>query len=70
MGQYRTKQGDTWDMIAYKVYGNEKLFPLLMTANHQHIAVVVFDAGTLLQIPDPPVETPDDLPPWKRVDGT
>lgn len=59
-----------WDSIAYKVYGNENLFPLLMAANPQYIAVVVFDAGVLLQIPDPPAETPDDLPPWKREDGT
>jgi len=58
-----------WDAIAYKVYGNEKLFPILMTANPKYITVVIFDAGTQLIVPDPPEETADDLPPWKRDDA-
>ncbi|GIP25473.1 membrane protein [Paenibacillus sp. J23TS9] len=68
MGQYRTIQGDMWDAFAYKVYGNEKLFPILMVANPQYITVVIFDAGAQLVVPDPPEETVDDLPPWKRDD--
>lgn len=68
MGLHRTIQGETWDGIAFKQYGSEKLFPLLMQANPDHIHTVIFDAGVLLHIPDPPEEISDDLPPWKRDD--
>ena len=66
--EYKTIQGDTWDAIAFKVYGNERLFPLLMSTNPQHVSTVIFDAGVTVVIPDPPEETADDLPPWKRDD--
>lgn len=65
---YRTVQGDMWDLIAYKVYGQEQNFPLIMEANPEHIKTVIFGAGVLLDIPDTPVETSGSLPPWKRDD--
>lgn len=68
MELYKTIQGDTWDAIAFKVYGDEKLFPLLIKANPSHIQTMIFVAGIVLQIPSPPEETIDDLPPWKRGD--
>jgi phage tail protein X len=68
VGQYKTIQGDTWDSISYKVYGSEMLFPLLMSANPEHVLVVIFDAGIILVIPDKPEEVSEDLPPWKRGD--
>nr|DAI36188.1 MAG TPA: baseplate wedge protein [Caudoviricetes sp.]DAQ14401.1 MAG TPA: baseplate wedge protein [Caudoviricetes sp.] len=52
---YKTILGDTWDLIAFKVYGTEKLFPLLMEANPQEIGTLVFSADTVLNIP--PVNT-------------
>ena len=30
---YRTINGDTWDLIAYKVYGKEQYFHKLIRAN-------------------------------------
>ena len=30
MNQYRTVQGDTWDMIAKKVYNDEKKMDILI----------------------------------------
>ena len=30
---YTTKSGDTWDQIAYKVYGSEKKTDSLLQAN-------------------------------------
>ncbi|MNJ71299.1 Phage Tail Protein X [compost metagenome] len=63
---YTTIQGDTWDMIAYKVYSNETLMPLLIAANTAHAATVIFSAGVVLAVPAAPAELPDDLPPWKR----
>ena len=52
---YKTILGDTWDSIALKVYGAEKLFPLLMDANPNEIGTLVFSADIVLNIP--PVNT-------------
>ena len=52
---YKTILGDTWDSIALKVYGAEKLFPLLMEANPNEIGTFVFSADIVLNIP--PVNT-------------
>lgn len=52
---YKTILGDTWDSIALKVYGAEKLFPLLMEANPNEVGTLVFSADTVLNIP--PVNT-------------
>ncbi len=41
-GHYRTIQGDTWDMIAKKVYGNEKYLDYLMAHNFS-----LLDRGTV-----------------------
>ncbi|OBZ08045.1 tail protein X [Bacillus sp. FJAT-26390] len=63
---YMTSQGDTWDMIAYKLYGSAKMLPLLIKANGQNAGTVIFSAGLLLQVPTAPEELPTDLPPWRR----
>ena len=47
---YKTILGDTWDSIALKVYGSEKLFPLLMEANPSEIGTMVFSADIVLNI--------------------
>lgn len=52
---YKTILGDTWDSIALKVYGAEKLFPLLMEANPSEIGTMIFSADIVLNIP--PVNT-------------
>ncbi len=51
---YTTKQGDTWDLIAFRVYGDVKYTGWLMQNNFPHLDVFVFDAGTVLQTPEPP----------------
>lgn len=63
---YETIQGDTWDMIAYKVYTNESLMSSLIHANAQHASTVVFSAGIVLSIPPAPADLLAELPPWKR----
>lgn len=60
-----TSQGDSWDGLAYRLWGEERLFDQLMRANPAHLDVVVFPAGVVLLVPD--VETPTqtlELPPW------
>lgn len=64
---YTTVQGDTWDMIAFKLWGREMLCDRLMRANPEHLEVVVFDAGVVLAVPEVPEPQPSaDLPPWRR----
>ena len=53
---YKTILGDTWDSIALKVYGAEKLFPLLMEANPNEIGTLVFSADIVLNIPPVNIE--------------
>ena len=42
MKEYRTIQGDTWDWIAKKVYGNEKRLDVLMENNQDLLDILIF----------------------------
>lgn len=63
---YTTVQGDRWDLIAYKVYGNESYMSHLLEANKQYRDVFVFSAGAKLEIPEITEAASDTLPPWRR----
>lgn len=62
---YVTIAGDTWDMIAYKVYGKEIYADYLMKNNYDLLDIFVFSAGTKVYIPELPEITTADLPPWR-----
>lgn len=62
---YTTVSGDTWDLIALKVYGNELKADWLMQNNLELIHITRFDSGTVLSTPELPEEKSGDLPPWK-----
>lgn len=67
---YTTVQGDKWDSIAYKLYGDTKFTDVLIEANAEYRWKYIFSAGIVLEVPE--VETRitiDDLPPWKRASG-
>ena len=69
MKTYRTVQGDTWDLIALKMYskiGGEKLMDVLLEHNPEHIKTVIFSANIMLNIPDVDVPVISSLPTWKR----
>ena len=66
MRTYTTTAGDTWDMIAYRFYGNEYNMTELQNANTQYLGVVVFDAGVVINIPEIEIPEAGGLPPWKR----
>lgn len=63
---YTTSQGDTWDMISYKMYGNEKHVDTLIRANLSYRYIVIFSANETLTIPKIEVVQQSALPPWKR----
>lgn len=62
---YSTIQGDVWDMIAFKVYGDTDLTYLLLDSNPAYVKTTIFDSGVLLTVPEAPEETTSDLPPWR-----
>lgn len=66
MSTYTTIQGDTWDGIAYKLYGNEKHMKELIEANWSRIDTLVFSAGVELDVPELPEESDEDLPIWRQ----
>lgn len=62
---YITLQGDAWDAIAYRLWGEERLFMELMQANPNHLDVVEFAAGVRLTVPPRPERIVTmELPPW------
>ena len=69
MKTYRTVQGDTWDLIALRMYpkiGGEKLMDVLLEHNPEHIKTVIFSANVILNIPDVDIPVISSLPAWKR----
>lgn len=68
-GTYTTIQGDTWDLIAYRLYGAEKYMRYLFEANWPQADTLVFPSGVVLNVPDLPEETDEDAPFWRQDTG-
>lgn len=66
---YTTTQGETWDTIALKVYGEERHADYLMQNNYAHLDTLIFSAGIVLNTPELPEERDGDLPPWRTDDS-
>ena len=64
---YKTIQGDTWDGIAVKVYGDEKYMNELLEANQAYREIIIFPANVSLSLPNIQTRTATILPPWKKV---
>ena len=64
---YKTIQGDTWDGIAVKVYGDEKYMNELLEANQAYREIIIFPANVSLSLPDIQTQTTTIRPPWKKV---
>lgn len=66
MNTYTTVLGDTWDMIAFKIYGKEKYAKYLVESNLKYVETVIFSAGIVLIVPEISDESDIySLPPWK-----
>ena len=63
---YTTISGDTWDIVAYKVYGDEMYMDKLIKANIEHKDTYIFPAGVKLTLPEIDLEVSETLPPWKQ----
>lgn len=67
MKQYKTIQGDTWDLIAKREYGDEKKLDVLMANNYDLLDYVVFPAGILVNIPEISKDDRQGLPDWRKA---
>ena len=69
MKKYITKQGDTWDLIAFKLWpklGAEFLMSDLIEVNLDYVNTVIFPGGVELNVPEIDVPVVKTLPPWLR----
>ena len=66
--RYITKQGDRWDLIAYKAYGDATMIDILIMENPGIPVEPILPEGITLNIPivDEPEVDKSLLPPWKR----
>lgn len=66
---YTCVEGDRWDLIAYKAYGDASRYNEIIQANPVIISGTL-PAGLVINIPileGPTANIPSDLlPPWKR----
>ena len=63
--EYRTIQGDTFDVIAYRLFEAEHVCGQLMQGNPEEMDTIFFEAGQTLIIPDIVLEPARaQLPPW------
>lgn len=67
---YTTTQGDMWDSISYKTYGDTSYTDKILTLNAKYSNLYILPAGIVLTLPDTiENETDDSLPPWKQVNA-
>ncbi len=68
--EYITKEGDRWDTIAFKAYGNAELINGIIEANLSVVVSPVLVPGTRIIIPiieQGDIQLDSELqPPWKR----
>lgn len=60
MSKCTTLAGDTWDIIAKRVYGDDHAFGALMDANPEHIETLIFSGGVELEVPEIETESTTD----------
>ena len=65
---YTTVQGDTWDKIAYDLYGDEAYMRYLVEANWKFLDFLVFPSGIVLNLPEIPDEPDEAWPEWRLDD--
>ena len=64
---YMTTQSDTFDLIAYDLYGDEFLASDIVELNPEYAGELVFDAGIELKVPVYDEDTgAETVAPWRR----
>lgn len=66
--EYLTSEGDTFDIIAFKEYQDEKLSSYIIQANLEYVDTLIFEQGIKILIPILNIiNIPESLPPWRRI---
>ena len=66
MSTYRTRLGDTWDLISFRLTGSTNQTVALLQANPDYSDVFIFDDGVLIQVPEFELESDTSkYPPWR-----
>ncbi|KQI69380.1 hypothetical protein AN189_02845 [Loktanella sp. 3ANDIMAR09] len=76
--EHRTVQGDRWDLLAYRYYGDASRMSVILDANRSlfldpiRMPPLILPSGLTLIIPvlDDDAQEATDLPPWKRAGVT
>jgi len=68
MKKYLVSQGDVWDLISFKIYGDESFMDVLLDANPNLRHIVVFTEPVYINVPERPAveQSMSDMPPWKQ----
>ena len=62
-----TTEGERWDQLAWKYYGNALEYERIVAANPQVPITATLQGGLRLSIPViEETQIVEDLPPWKR----
>lgn len=67
--QYITREGDRWDLIAQRFYGDATDYEGIVAANPAVPIIPLLPSGLLVRVPIKEVSTiipSEKLPPWKR----
>lgn len=65
--KYTTILGDTWDLIAYKVYGDSNIHSKIKAKNPKYTNFFIFQAGVVLNIPEfENVSVNENIAPWRE----
>jgi phage tail protein X len=66
--EYVTLEGDRWDLIAHRMYGDAYAYEPIIAANPDVPIRPVVASGLTLLIPlrEPSLVNTADVPPWKR----
>ena len=66
--KYTTIEGDRWDTVAHKAYGDPMKISPIIEANQRVPKSPIIQAGTVLNIPiqERSSVTASILPPWKQ----
>ncbi len=62
----KTIAGDTWDRLAKRAYGDEKMMDVLIQANPSQRMTAIFPAGATISVPEAEQAARSAPPPWRR----
>ena len=65
--EYMAKAGDTFDLLALRMYGDDQLAGYISDYNPDYSDILIFEGGEQLKIPIVDnVETEETIAPWRR----